>query len=52
MEIVIYDENEKFRQYNDPEFMYPFEKRMNTLNEFLFKFVVPDDGKDYDYIYP
>ena len=34
MEIALYDENEKFRQYNNPQFMYPFERRMNTLDEF------------------
>ena len=31
MEIVIYDEFEKFRHYNDPQFSYPYEKRKNLL---------------------
>lgn len=42
MEIVVYDEIEKFRQYNHPEFQYPFEQRKNTLEEFQFSFNVPE----------
>ena len=51
MEIVVYDEIEKFRRYDHPEFQYPFEKRKNTLEEFSFSLDVPDDGNNYDYLY-
>ena len=53
MEIVVYDEIEKFRNYDHPEFQYPFEKRVNTLEEFEFSLDVPEtaDGENYDYDY-
>lgn len=53
MELVIYDEVEKFRSYNHPEFPYPYEKRKTTLSNFPFGLEVPvsSDGKDYDYPY-
>lgn len=53
MEIVIYDEIEKFRAYSNPEFPYPYERRKITLSEFTFDLDVPEspDGKNYDYIY-
>ena len=53
MEIAVYDEIEKFRQYDHPEFAYPFEQRKNTLEEFTFNLDVPEsaDGQNYDYVY-
>lgn len=51
MEIVIYDEFEKFRQYNDPEFTYPYEKRKNLLEKFTFNYGVSYSSElgNYDY---
>ena len=45
MEIVVYDEIEKFRQYSNPEFAYPYEKRKNNLVEINYGL----DIKDYVY---
>ena len=33
-ELVIYDEIEKFRQFDDPEFSYPYQSRKSKLNSF------------------
>ena len=41
MEIVIYDEVEMFRAYNNPQFAYPYELRKNNLVEFNFALEVP-----------
>jgi hypothetical protein len=40
IEVVVYDETEFFRDYDDPNFSYPFEKRKNLLTS--FKFQIPD----------
>ena len=45
MEIVIYDEIEKFRHYHHPDFNYPFEKRKVQLSELELDF----DVRDYKY---
>ena len=53
MELVVYDEIEKFHQYNHPNFGYPFEKRKNFLQILPFDIDVPvsSDGLNYDYSY-
>ena len=51
LEIVIYDEIEKFRNYDHPEFSYPFERRRIDISEFDFSFEVPIEGDNYDYEY-
>lgn len=53
MEIVVYDEVEKFRQYSNPLFEYPFEKRKNFLQSVPFAIDVPvsADGKNNEYSY-
>ena len=33
-ELVIYDEIEKFKDYDNPEFNYPYQKRKSNLNSF------------------
>ena len=48
MEIVVYDEIEKFRQYDHPEFMYPFERRRVALQEFQFDFELDDYQYGYN----
>lgn len=45
--MVAYDETEYFRQYNDPQFYYPFTKRKQNLGS--FKFEIPDSSKDYQF---
>lgn len=47
MEVVIYDEIEKFRNYNHPQFQYPFEKRKNAITNFDYAI----DIKNYTYMF-
>ena len=53
MEIVLYDEIEKFRNYDHPQFQYPYELRKVALSEFDFnlKLEIPRNGINYDYDY-
>ena len=53
MEVVVYDEVEKFRSYNDPQFSYPYQKRKNNLGYFNFEWEVPNSAtlNNYDYSY-
>ena len=44
-ELVMYDETEYFRQFNDPEFNYPFIPRKNLINS--YKFNIPWPKEDY-----
>ena len=43
IELVLYDETEYFREYNDPEFDYPFTKRKSKLQSFKFWIPNPED---------
>jgi len=53
MEVVVYDEIEKFRSYNNPQFSYPYQKRKNNLGDLNFAWEVPysDSTSNYDYTY-
>ena len=53
MEVVVYDEIEKFRSYNNPQFSYPYQKRKNNLGDLNFAWEVPysDSNSNYDYTY-
>ncbi len=52
---MIYDEIEKFREHDHPEFSYPFQKRKSKLNSFTLDsrdFVFNNGAltlSDYDY---
>ena len=35
-ELVFYDETEFFREFDDPEFMYPYMPRKQTVAEYKF----------------
>jgi hypothetical protein len=48
-ELVLYDEVEYFKNYNDPEFNYPYSNRKTKLGSFNLEITVPDDY-DYEYI--
>ena len=39
MRVVVYDEFELFRDYSDPLFNYPYEKRKNLLGSFKYKMI-------------
>ncbi len=41
MEVVVYDEVEKFRKYDDDEFSYPYQKRKNNLGTIKFSYDMP-----------
>ena len=43
-ELVLYDEIEKFRDYDDPEFNYPYQPRKTKLNSFTF------DNSKFQYV--
>lgn len=53
MEIVVYDEVEKFRSYNSTQFSYPYQKRKNNLGNFNFGWDVSysEPLLNYDYTY-
>lgn len=53
MNVVVYDEFEKFRQYKSPLFNYPYEKRKNMIGSFPFKYDLNYDKntKNYEYQY-
>ena len=36
-ELVLYDEIEKFREYDDPQFSYPYQNRKSKLNSFTLE---------------
>ena len=43
-ELVLYDEIEKFRDYDDPEFDYPYQPRKTKLNSFTL------DNTNFQYV--
>jgi hypothetical protein len=47
-ELVIYDEQEYFKKYNDDEFFYPYQRRKTKLGTFSF-YTIIDETYDYDY---
>jgi hypothetical protein len=47
-QLVVYDEVEYFKKYNNPEFNYPFQKRKTILGSYNFDIAIP---LDYDYSY-
>lgn len=53
MQVVIYDEIEKFHDYDHAQFEYPYEKRKNSLLAFEYNNELPLDaeGENYDYTY-
>ena len=49
IELVVYDETEYFREFDDPDFNYPFQPRKNILS--AYKFVIPPiTGEDYKFV--
>ena len=48
-DLIVYDESEYFRDYNDPEFFYPYIPRKSVLSS--FKLTLPSGNDDYDYIF-
>lgn len=47
-QIVIYDEIEKFREYDDPQFSYPYEDRKIQVNSYTLD-VEFFELKDFEY---
>ena len=47
VELVIYDEMEHFRQWNNPLFPYPYSLRKNVLNSYKFNFDNKDETNYY-----
>lgn len=47
VDLVVYDESEYFRQYNDPQFNYPYAPRKTRLSNFRFQ--VNDHMGDYQF---
>lgn len=45
VDLVVYDETEHFRDYNDPLFYYPYAPRRTQLSN--LKFTIPEDGSNY-----
>lgn len=50
-ELIIYDETENFRQYNNELFNYPYEDRRKRVTSFNLDFINPYTGP-IDYSYP
>lgn len=46
IEFVVYDEVEMFREWDDVNFNYPYEKRKTKTNR--FRFGLEEPGKDYN----
>ena len=46
--MVIYDEVEYFKGYDDKDFNYPFEKRKNKISSYTFSTSTSSDG-EYEY---
>jgi len=46
IELLVYDEIEYFRKYDDPEFNYPFSRRKNKIGQYTFNIEAVEDG-DY-----
>lgn len=46
IELVVYDETEYFREFDDPEFNYPFQPRKSILSAYKFE-IPPVTGDDY-----
>ena len=47
--MVIYDEQEYFKKYNDEEFFYPYQKRKTKMGSFSFNILIDEATYDYDY---
>ena len=47
-ELVLYDEVEYFKNYNDPEFDYPYSDRKTKLGSFNLDINITEDF-DYEY---
>lgn len=45
--MVVYDETEYFRQFDDDQFRYPFTPRKQRLSS--YQFFIPEEGDDYNY---
>lgn len=53
MDIVVYDESEKFLNYKSPFFNYPYEKRKNLITRIRYRDDFPMNflGKfEYEYV--
>ena len=48
-ELVLYDEVEYFKNYNHPEFNYPYSARKTKLGTFNLNITIPDDY-GYEYV--
>ena len=49
IELIVYDEVENFKSYDDPEFNYPFERRKNLLSRYTFATSIDQETSDYEY---
>lgn len=53
-ELVVYDEVEYFKKYNNPEFFYPYQRRKTKIGTFSFNILineVSDSQNYYNYDY-
>jgi hypothetical protein len=50
IELIVYDEVELFRDYNDPDFEYPFQKRKEVVSMVNFQ-IQPSIDMDENYEY-
>ena len=48
-ELVMYDEQEYFKKYNDDEFFYPYQKRKTKLGTFSFNILIDEATYNYNY---
>ena len=40
--MIVYDETESYKAWDDPQFMYPFKERKTKIGSFKFKVYEPD----------
>lgn len=48
-ELVMYDEQEYFKKYNDDDFFYPYQPRRTKLGTFSFNILINEDTYSYNY---
>jgi hypothetical protein len=48
-ELVMYDEQEYFKKYNDDDFFYPYQPRRTKLGTFSFNILIDESTYSYNY---
>ena len=48
-ELVMYDEQEYFKKYNDDDFFYPYQPRRTKLGTFSFNILINEETYSYNY---